>query len=380
MADDANARYLVLSDVHFGTSDSSINDTRYHAALIGYVASKAPWKEIVFTGDLLDVNLSTLTRAIEGGTGEGLQAPLFGFRQFLQALDTRMKQSAPNKSLKDLTGKWIYVPGNHDYKIWDVLSTRVALDDVLAGGHQIGWVPTPLMKYKWTGDESFFAGIFRPYGVAGQVIVEYPNHEILFGQEQERMVLTHGHYLDASQTRGSDLSDHLRDATTPGEIAKTVREIFIETAQYQTVANAVSFTQSTRNLMNDLVGPDGWSNKFTKLSKRIGQWLLKFFYPGEARKGEDLSPKQLLNIEYYLERFCGYEQPPRWFIFGHTHRQGKGRTSRVGVEAYNAGSCYIDRGIPVTFAEIEAGAGGKPTICLMCVDQNANVGKSPESE
>lgn len=378
MADDANTRYLVLSDVHFGTPESSINDTRYHSALIGYIASRAPWKEIVFAGDLLDVNLSTLTQAIEGGTGKGLQTSLFGFRQFLQALDTRMKQSAPNKNLKDLAEKWIYVPGNHDYKIWDVLSTRVVLEDVLASGHQIGFVPTPLMRYRWTGDEVFFAGIFRSFGVAERVIVEYPNHEICFGPERETMVLTHGHYLDALQTRGNDLSKQFRHATTSEEVAKVVRRVFIETAQYQTAANAVSFTYGTRHLMSGLVGPGGWSTIPTELFKRIGEWLLTFFYHGEALKGERLSPKQLLNIEYYVERFCGYEQPPRWFIFGHTHHQGSGKTDRMGIAAYNAGSCYFDRGLPVTFAEIETDADGKPRIHLMCVDQSGNVGKAPE--
>ncbi|HBO69120.1 MAG TPA: hypothetical protein DD658_02835 [Deltaproteobacteria bacterium] len=377
MADDTFIRYLVLSDVHFGTPESSINDARFHGALTYYMASRAPWEEIVFAGDLLDVNLSTLTRAIEGGTWEGLSSPLFGFRQFLQELDTQMRRQSPEKGLKDLAKKWIYLPGNHDYKIWDMLATKVVCEDVLASGKQMGSVPVPLMSYKWSGDESFFAGIFRPYGAQDQVVVEYPNHEIFFGQEKEKMVLTHGHYLDAKQTRFNDLSDHFRDSTTPEDIKMALRRIFIETAQYQTVANAVSFTKSTRGLVNVLVGPDALSNKIKKLFNQIGGRFLRMFFSSEGTKGKQLSSEQLLNIEYYLERFCGYAKPPRWFIFGHTHRQDRGKTNRLGVEVYNAGSCYPDRGMPVTFVEIETGLEGKPDVQLMCVNRSANVEKVP---
>lgn len=368
-------RYLVLSDVHFGTPESSINDARFHSALTDYIASRAPWEEIVFTGDLLDVNLSTLTRAIEGGIWEDLSAPLFGFRQFVQELDTRMRRETSDKGLKDLAKKWIYLPGNHDYKIWDMLSTKVVCEDVLATGKQMGSVPTPLLTRKWIGDESFFAGIFRPYDTQNQVIVEYPNHEILFVQEQEKMVLTHGHYLDAKQTRFNDLSEHFHNITTPEETKKTLRRIFIETAQYQTVANAVSFTKNTRGLVNVLVGPDALGNKIKKLFNQIGGRLLTVFFPTESTKGKQLSSEQLLNIEYYLERFCGYEKPPRWFVFGHTHRQDSGKTNRLGVEVYNAGSCCLDRKMPMTFLEIEAGIGGKPDVYLMCVSHEGNVEK-----
>ncbi|HEX7488122.1 MAG TPA: hypothetical protein VF341_04410, partial [Anaeromyxobacteraceae bacterium] len=78
-------------------------------------------------------------------------------------------------------------------------------------------------------------------------------------------------------------------------------------------------------------------------------------------------------IDYYLERFCSYEPLPRWFVFGHTHRQGRGKTSRLGIEVYNAGSCYPDRGRPVTFLEVEADGAGAPRVRLMHVGADAVV-------
>lgn len=229
------------------------------------------------------------------------------------------------------------------------------------------------MMGKWTGEETFFAGIFRPYCAQGQVVVEYPNHEISF--HQEKMVLTHGHYLDAKQTRFNDLLDHFCSSKTPEEIRKARRRIFIETAQYQTVANAISFTMDMRGLANVMLGPDAFGNKIKKLYNQIGNRLLIMFFPSEGRKGKRLSPKQLLNMRYYLEQFCQYAKPPRWFIFGHTHHQGREKASDLGVEVYNAGSCYSDRGIPMTFIEIETDTKGMPIIRFMCVDQNGKVKK-----
>lgn len=376
IVDQAGRRFMVLSDMHFGTPESSINVAQFRDPLIDYMVSRAPWDEIVFTGDLIDINLSTFTRAIEGGTWQDLNGPLFGFRQFVQELDIRMRRQSPEKGLKHLTQKWIYVPGNHDYKIWDMLSSKLVCDDVLASGKKMGSVPTPVMTGKWIGEESFFAGIFRTYCAQNQVIVEYPNHEINF--RQEKMVLTHGHYLDAKQTRFNDLSDYLSNFKSPEEIRNARRRIFIETAQYQTVANTISFTMGFRGLANVLVGPDAFGNKIKKLYHQVGSSLLILLFPREARKGKRLSSKQLRNMGCYLEQFCQYKKLPRWFIFGHTHHQGKEK-SNLGVDVYNAGSCYSDRDIPITFLEIETNAQGMPIIQLMCIDRNGNVKRTDYS-
>ncbi len=373
MADDPTIRRIVLSDVHFGTPESSINDDRLRGALIGYMASRAPWEEIVLAGDLLDVNLSTLTLAIEGGRMEGSNVPLSGFRKFLEELDAAMRRQSPDKGLEELARRWIYLPGNHDYKIWDMLSSKVVCEDVIASGQPMGSVPTPLMSHKWAGDEAFLAGLFRPYGVADRVVIAYPNHEISFGGGRDMLVVAHGHYLDPKQTGFNNLSDHLPAGAAAPVADDARRHIFIETAQYQTAANAVSFTKFWRELANAAVGPDSLGNKVRKLFSRIAGWLLKLFSPIEATRGRQLSPNLLANIECYLERFCGYARPPRWFVFGHTHRQESGRTDRLGVEVYNAGSCYLDRGMPITFAEIATGAGDAPVVSLMCVDRNARV-------
>ncbi len=359
------ARYLALSDMHFGTPESSMNDPRYSQALVAHIVARAPYEEVVLTGDILDANLSILTRAIEGSSS------LFGFRHFLQALDLEIKRSGQGKGLGDVARSWVYVPGNHDYKIWDLLSTNVVCEDVLARGESMRSVQTPLAKYRWQGDTSFFAGVFRPFGVQERVTVSYPNHEVAFG-EHGTMLFTHGHYLDPSQTRGNDLTKTLRNVTDPVVLENTVRRIVIETAQYQAVANAVSFTRGTRRFINDLVGPEGLESKVRKLVAAVRELVLRLLVPGKASlRGKALSPRMLENIECYVERFCACSPHPAWFVFGHTHRQGRGKTKRLPIEVFNVGSCYMDRDMPITFLEIEAEREGPPAVNLMCVDRSA---------
>ena len=42
--------------------------------------------------------------------------------------------------MKDVANAWVYVPGNHDYKIWDMLSARVVCEDVLGQGKHLGFI------------------------------------------------------------------------------------------------------------------------------------------------------------------------------------------------------------------------------------------------
>lgn len=362
--------YLVLSDMHFGTPESSVNDGRFLDALVARMASRAPWTEIVLTGDLLDINLSTLTRSLEGESKAGAK-PLVGFRHFVERLDARMKGSGKS-GLADLAARWIYVPGNHDYKIWDMLSARLVVDDVIARGDRMGSVPTPLMSHRWTGPASFFSGVFLPFGAQAAVTVSYPNHEVAIDGSRS-LLFTHGHYLDASQTRGNDLAANLRDVADPGRVQEIVRRIFIETAQYQAVANAVSFTRGTIRIVDELFGPDGIANKLRKIASRVAGWILGLLVPRKASlRGEELSPGLLANVDHYVEKFCRCSPTPSWFVFGHTHRQGAGKTPH-GIEVYNAGSCYPDRDMPITFLEIEVAAGRPPVVELMCVDEKGTV-------
>ena len=370
----AEKRYLVLSDMHFGTLESSINRAEYRRALVEYVVSRAPWEEIIFTGDLLDVNLSTLTSAIEGH--ESKAGTSCGFRNFLEELDRSCHQLPSPLTLNELATRWIYVPGNHDYKIWDLLATRANCEDVLSSGARLDPGKMPLARGAWPNGASFFAGIFKPFGTQARVAVEYPDHEVAFGGDT--MVFTHGHYLDVSQTRGHDLTDNLRD-TPPNVARNTIHNIIVDTAQYQAVANAVSFKPETRSFVSALVGPRGLWNRLHQYGIRIVAWLARLLFVRRgALRGESLSEHQLENIETYLGAFREGTPTPRWFVFGHTHRQGYARSPRRNIEVYNAGSCYPDHDLPITFLEVDVN-GAAPVPRLMCVDAAARVHASADA-
>jgi UDP-2,3-diacylglucosamine pyrophosphatase LpxH len=364
-------RILVLSDAHFGTAESSINTPAYASALVEHIARGAPWEEIVLTGDLLDVNLSTFTESIEGGEYPDAPIRLFGFRQFVDALHASMHGRDPSKGLADVAGRWVYVPGNHDYKIWDMLATKVVCEDVLRDGRPMGAVATPLRRHTWRGLESFFAGIFKRYGAHDRVVVTYPNHEAVIAGELA--VFTHGHYLDRSQTWRNDLHTEIAAATSAEDRARRIRRIFIETAQYQTAANAASFTKSTRRFFHALFGPEGIASTSDKVLVALGAWILRLLFLGEAPRGRRISDELLLNIESYLTHFCELPKMPAWFVFGHTHRQDAARTPNLDIEVYNAGSFYPDRGMPMTFLEIDAPPVAAPSFRLMCVNGSGAV-------
>lgn len=367
-------RFLVMSDMHFGTPESSINDPALRRALLAHLVAQAPWREIILTGDLLDANLSTLTRAIEGRVA-GRGPAICGFRGFLQELDEAMRRAGAGQGLREVARRWIYVPGNHDYKIWDLLASRLACEDVLARGDEMGSVPTPVQAHRWEGDASFFAGLFRPFGASDRVLVTYPDHEVSFAAGH-RMVLTHGHYLDPSQTRGNALPAALGGDLAGEGLERVRRRIVKETAQFQALASAVSYVGDTLRLADGLFGPAGLLDRLRKLRDALGRRLLGLAFPSRgALRGHALSPGLVEGAEVYVERFRAYRPLPRWFVFGHTHRQGQARSPRLGLAVFNAGSCYPDQGRPITFLEI-AEAGGEPAVQLMCVDRAGRVGPS----
>lgn len=346
-------KYLVLSDMHFGTRESSVNNPDYLNPLIDHIASNAPWKEIVLTGDLIDLNLATFTLSIEGDEG------LTGFRKFLSLL---------HENKGHISDNWVYTPGNHDYKLWDMLSAKYSCMDVLAAGNPMKTVPTPLMKAQWDGAESFFSGIFSEFGWQGRVKVSYPNHTIRFGGGNQFMLLTHGHYLDKSQTRFVDIEEHFK-GLTGDELIKARRSFFIWAAQYQTLANAVSYTHGTRTFIGSIFGPEGLTEKIEQLK----EWILSKLYSVTGRRGEVISSETLEKIAVYLQYFCDYrtEDFPAWFVFGHTHRQDfrEGK----GLKVFNAGSCYPEDGKMITFIQIETDEKGLPLLELRHINKTGKV-------
>jgi hypothetical protein len=355
MSNSTTRRYLVLSDLHFGTYETSLNNPLVVQLLADYMSDRGPWDEVIFSGDLLDLNLSTVTKSIEGDTA----SCIVGFRSFI-------KELTDSKGLS--VGNWVYIPGNHDYFIWDSLSSKVACYDVLAAGKPMGTVPTPLMSHAWRGRRSYYSGIFPELEIE-KVVVEYPDHVISFGDK--KMVITHGHYLDASQTQLRSWWNSIKPPVNPQD---TVHKMFIETAQYQAMAHAISYTSKTRRFANWLFGPENILDKIKRfpgvLFGKNAQALLR-------DKPVDLD--QLMGIEFFLRHFQGYIYPPDYFIFGHTHCQAESFSSLIPmskrlfpqkeIQVFNAGSFFKKDDTLATFIVIKQTENENPKVHLCNIDR-----------
>jgi len=354
-------RYLVLSDMHFGEKDSSAGKRPLLEALAAYLKGLGP-TTVVFSGDTLDLNLSTFTRSIEG---EGEQV---GFREFL-ALLARVRVEVP---------RWVYLPGNHDYRIWDVLATQQVCLDVLAAGESLRDVPHPLRAGRW-GGKAFLAGVF-PVAWRDNLIIEYPEHVV--STPAGELVITHGHYFDPKQTLKNTLEELITEEGL--EPAAAVRQLFIETAAYQTLAGCASFTPWTRKWVNRLVGPGSWAAELGALARRAAAWF------GAERKdllvsplrGEQIDAGQLSAAEFYLKYFAGHAAAPRYLVYGHTHRQDHASTGSLpaeeriypeAIEVYNAGGFYPEGGTVASFLSIDIPRAGDPVFTPLYMDAEGRV-------
>lgn len=357
-------RYVVLSDMHFGMSESSVNDRQLLEALASHL-SQAPADAVVFSGDLLDLNLSTFVRSIEGSNSRNL----IGFREFLTILHNGGVSA----------GEWIYIPGNHDYKIWDVLAVNKNVVDTLSAGRSMRTVSLPIYNGCWKHGSAFVAGVFPPE-LRASVTVEYPDHVVQTGDGE--LVVTHGHYFDPKQTLMKQLRS-LMDEDGMSE-DEAVRTLFIETAAYQTLAGCASFTDWSRTWVNRLVGPSSLVDEAKELADRVAAWLgsdRRDLFVSPLR-GKAIEPGQLAAMEVYLRHFQHRPTPPRYVVYGHTHHQDHATTAKVPrpdriyqetIEVYNVGSFYADGGTLATFLEIDVPSEGPPSFRPMYIDAARNI-------
>ena len=268
---------VILSDLHFGVPECSLNLEPVSAALRDFLRRHTNIEEVIFAGDILDVNISSFTRAIEGNT-DSVQC---GFREWLAYLfeDVRIK-----------IGRIVYIPGNHDYKVWDILST----DKAFVQPYSNGEVPKNLPLMKATFENPFIKGV-APLVIRDRFIVIYPDYE--FDLAGRKVVVTHGHYLDATQNLSTmDLQGYI-DSEGEGKRSDAIRKFFISTAQYQALANLASYKPWSRKIATII------SKAFSGVSlpKNFIRDFGNIFAPGLRNKVID---SRMLNlIETYLYYF-----------------------------------------------------------------------------
>jgi predicted phosphodiesterase len=292
------AKRVIFSDIHFGDPSCSLSTQSVVLGLRGFLWSLGDVNELILAGDILDANISSLTRAIEGKNGSGSWPSQVGFRFWLSNLFENSEFD-----IKQIT----YVPGNHDYIIWNILSTNRAFVDPISQGN----IPTNLPLVEGTFLQPFIRGVV-PARVRNRFIVTYPDYE--FDLAGRTVLVTHGHYLDEQQTLFKNLDGLIRAENN--DTKEAVRKFFIGTAQYQAVANAVSYLKGTREFVE--VTYKSISSIFNVIGKL---------------RNQPIDRETLKAIEMYLCYFR--DKQPDVFIFGHTHEAGHKNTQVLGSEEAN---------------------------------------------
>jgi len=286
------AKRVIFSDLHFGDPKCSLSNRAVASKLRDFLWGIGQVEEIILAGDILDANISTLTRAIEGQQSSGSWPIQVGFRHWLSYLFEDGNFDV---------GRIIYIPGNHDYIIWNILSTKKAFVDPISQGI----TPTNLPLIESTFPQPFIRGV-APGRVRDRFSVRYPDYQF---QLNERSVLvTHGHYLDDSQSLFRTLGGLMRKDES--KRAEAVKQFFEATAQYQAVANAVSYMKGSRDLV-----------------LKVYKGLASLFDVTGKLRGHTIDAKMLEAIQVYLHYFRQVE--PDVFIFGHTHKAGHTNTAAL---------------------------------------------------
>jgi len=108
------AKRVIFSDLHFGDASCSLSSQPVALGLRSFLWGLGDVKELILAEDILDANISSLHVAIEGRNGSSSWPKQLGFRRWLASLFEN-----DNFNVESI----VYVPGNHDYIIWNILST-----------------------------------------------------------------------------------------------------------------------------------------------------------------------------------------------------------------------------------------------------------------
>ncbi len=285
------AKRLIFSDLHFGDTQCSFSKEAVTVGLRKFLRGLGHVEELILAGDILDANISSLMIAIEGKKGKKAWPRQIGFRKWLYFIFERSKFTVD---------RIVYVPGNHDYVVWNILSTNKAFVEPISRGQ----IPGDLPLMESTFAHPFIRGL-SPKKFQDKFMAIYPDYEFNLGKR--KALVTHGHYLDETQTLFRNLKKLVKQE---GNERKPVKKFFKLTAQYQTAANAVSYVKESREFVE-------------KAYKSISKLINTVNFIGKLRhKAIDLS--MLKAIEMYLLYFRN--RRPDVFIFGHTHEAGRSNT------------------------------------------------------
>ena len=296
---------LVLSDLHFGDTRCSFHSMKTAIAFVDALSKYSPLREIILLGDILDLQLANWAQAVEGKFLDGPRKRAVGFRYFINYL------------LKETQCKSVvYVPGNHDYRVFDYHSVEKSLLEPLRNGRKL----SGKISFYRSFAPSFLQGIFSSGDAKIKVV--YPHYSL--NVNKARIILTHGHFFDPTQAFNHEIGKVF--SKTQGLPRKDIQRIrqayFRRVSFYQTVVSGLSMRRELRDWFNNIYQP------VTELTNRMHHRSRKSF----------LTPVMKRSIEQYV-RYCCRPKKVDGVIFGHTHRAGMAKLSGENVRfVWNSGT------------------------------------------
>jgi len=281
--------YVVMSDIHFGDENCTLKEDRNQRRLINLLEQEigeGKIQNLIFLGDILDLNLSQFPEAMEG------KGQYKGFRHLI-------------RKLEDLNiGHIIYVPGNHDYHVFQLDTYIEDEAEPLRRGERVKGVPD-----LWDEIEKpFLSGI-----VSKNInfLVSYPEWNITIPTEdgEINILLIHGHHLDFKQALGKDIRDLFKESGDPLEKKKDFEK---RIALYQTIAYQGRQWDVSAKIIDAIA-------KTEDTISRVKRLFTDFLGQLRTKPLQDISEE---SINAYLEFFAS-EPDPEVFVFGHTHREGR---------------------------------------------------------
>jgi UDP-2,3-diacylglucosamine pyrophosphatase LpxH len=276
-------------------------------ALVEQLKPFAPLKEVLLLGDILDLQLANWAQSIEGMILPN-RGRVVGFRYFFNYL----LQHTGAKNI-------LYVPGNHDYRIFDYHSIDRYLIQPLRAGRKL----SGKMAFFRTFPQSFLQGLVTVPEV--KIKVCYPHYSTRINRA--RVVFTHGHFFDPTQAFNHEVGKIFSDATRGGKLEKSqirkIRNDYLRRVSlYQNMVNTFMMKKELRN----------W---FSSIYQPLTSWTQHFVH---RKRKRFLTKAMALSIEHYVS-FCCRTKRVDAVVFGHTHRAGKAEMQNSSVRyIWNSGT------------------------------------------
>jgi UDP-2,3-diacylglucosamine pyrophosphatase LpxH len=295
---------LVLSDLHFGDSRCSLHSMKAVRAFTEQLKPFAPLRQIFLLGDILDLQLANWAQAIEGLILPN-RGRVVGFRYFFNYL---LEQTGASEVF--------YIPGNHDYRIFDYHSIDRFLIHPLRSGKKL----SGRVAFFRTFPESFLQGLVKHPDV--KIKVCYPHHSAKINRA--RVIFTHGHFFDPTQAFNHEVGKIFSRAENleQKQIRRIRHDYMRRVSLYQNVVSTFMMRKELRD----------W---FSLIYQPLTSWSQHFVH---RKRKRFLTKAMIRSIDHYVA-FCSRSKKVDGVIFGHTHQAGKADVSQQHVRyVWNSGT------------------------------------------